>query len=236
MKKLFAASMSLAFAGCWTFVQCEYPKTELAAAPKDRDATVRLSGFEATVVSYDSAYSYTTVSEPYPYHDRHGRYHETWGTSTYRTETVIPRVSQTTVFLDRATEAMEKAGFVLRAPSPRYGVEVKFDGPFSVDGDGSSMVCWTLFTLFTADRGIQNWSARLKIYDLSTGRLLMEHDYTELYQATVWGPVPFTAVVGTDATSPGKMKGWCLSALTDRAVADATAFLAGLHNSAEKAR
>lgn len=233
MKNVFAAMMSLAFSGCWTFVQSEYPSVELATAPQGIEATVRLSGFEATVTTYDVAYGYTTVTEPYPYHDRRGRYRETWGSTTYRTETFVPRTSPTTVFLDRATEAMEKAGFVLRAPNPHYGVEVKFDGPFMEDGDGSSMVCWSLFTLFTADRGIQNWRAKLKIYDLCTGHLLMEHSYSERYQATVWGPVPFTAIAGTDATSPGKMKGWCLSALTDRAVADATAFIANRHVSTE---
>ena len=229
MKRLFVFSACMALAGCWTFEQCEYPKTALTSAAEGSDVSVRLSGFEATVTTYDSAYSYTTVSEPYPYRDRHGRYHHAWGTSTYRTETLIPHTSPTRVFLDRATESMEKAGFVTRSPNPRFGVEVKFDGPFSEDGDNASMVCWTLFTLFTAERGIQNWGARLKIYDLATGKLLMEHSYAERYQATVWGPVPFTAIMGTDATSPGKMKGWCLSALTDRAIADATAFLAGRH-------
>lgn len=224
--RMMVAAACLAFAGCWTFEQCEYPQTALAQPAEGRDVSVRLSGFETTVTTYDSAYSYTTAMEPYPYRDRHGRYHGAWGMSTYRTETIVPRTSATTVFLDRATELMEKAGFVLRSPSPRFGVEVKFDGPFSQDGDNASMLCWTLFTLFTADRGIENWGAKMKIYDLASGRLLMEHSYTERYQATVWGPVPFSAVMGTDATSPGTMKGWCLSALTDRCVADATAFLA----------
>jgi len=224
--KRIVAVACLAFAGCWTFEQCEYPQTVLAQVAPGRDVTVRLSGFETTVTTYDSAYSYTTVTEPYHYRDRHGHYHGAWGTSTYRTETLVPRTRPTKLFLDRATELMEKAGFVMRSPNPRFGVEVKFDGPFSEDGDNASMFCWTLFTLFTADRGIQNWSAKLKIYDLASGRLLLEHSYTERYQATVWGPVPFSAVMGTDATSPGNMKGWCLSALTDRAIADATAFLA----------
>ena len=225
-EKSILVAACLTLAGCWTFEQCEYPQTALSHVAEGRDVSVRLSGFETTVTTYDSAYSYTTVTEPYHYRDGRGRHYTSWGTSTYRTETLVPRTVPTKVFLDRATESMEKAGFVTRSPSPRFGVEVKFDGPFSEDGDGASMFCWTLFTLFTADRGIKNWNAKLKIYDLSTGKLLLEHSYVERYQATVWGPVPFSAVMGTDATSPGKMKGWCLSALTDRAVADATAFLA----------
>jgi len=225
MKRIFAAAMCLAFAGCWTFEQCEYPQTVFTPAAQGRDVSVRLSGFEATVTTYDSAYSYTTAMEPYPYRDRHGRYHESWGMSTYRTETIVPRVSQTATFLDRATESMERAGFVTRSPNPRFGVEVKFEGPFYEDGDSAEMFCWSLFTILTADRGIENWSAKLKIYDLASGKLMMEHSYSERYKATVWGPVPLTAVMGTDATSPGKMKGWCLSALTDRAIADATAYL-----------
>ena len=225
MKRVVAAAC-LALCGCWTFEQSEYPKTELASAGEGRDVAVRLSGFEATVTSYETAYSYTTTMEPYAYRDRTGHFRETWGMTTYRTETLVPHTSTTTAFLDRATDAMEKAGFVVRSPSPRYSVEVKFSGPYEEDGDNAAMLCWTIFTLFTADRGAQNWSAKLKIYDLESGKLLMEHSYEQRYQALVWGPVPFSAVAGTDATSPGKMKGWCLSALTDRAVADATAFLA----------
>ena len=214
----------LAFAGCWTFDQSEFPDVSLTAAPGGQDVKVQLAGFSATVTSYAVAYTYTTVADPFPRGpDRYGRF---WGPTTYSTQTYVPQVSQTSAFLDRATESMEKAGFVMRAPNPQYRVEVRFEGPTVTAGESWASVGWSVLTLFTADRGYQTWAAKMKIHDVASGRLLMEHAYEQSYHATVWGPLPFLSPAGADATSPGVMKGWCLSALTDRAIADATSFLA----------
>ena len=123
---------------------------------------------------------------------------------------------------------MEKAGFILRAPSPRYGVEVKFDGPFVSDGERAAEAAWTIFSLLTADYGVNTWTAKLKVYEVATGKLLMHCDYSERYSALVWGPIPLFSPAGSDKTSVSSMQRWCLMALTDRAMADATAFLSSV--------
>jgi hypothetical protein len=61
----------------------------------------------------------------------------------------------------------------------------------------------------------------------------MHCDYSERYSALVWGPIPLFSPASSDKTSASKMQGWCLSALTDRAMADATAFLAAQADKAE---
>lgn len=209
-------------AGCFTFDQSEFPSPALTSAPEGKDITVEIAGFDASVTTYLPACGYTTVVEPY----RCGRGRRVlWGSTTYATTTYLPQVSTTAQFRDRATEALERAGFLTRAPNPRYSVEVTFDGPYATNGENAEMLCWSLLTLFTADRGIQTWNARLRIHDKTTGRLMMEHGYSQTYHATAWGLVPFFSPAAAGTTDAWTMKAWCLSALTDRAVADATAFL-----------
>jgi hypothetical protein len=112
-----------------------------------------------------------------------------------------------------------------RAPQPKFTAEVRFEGPFATNGENAEMLCWSLFSLFTADRGIQTWNAHLRIHDNVTGRLLFERRYTQTYHATAWGLIPFFSPAAAGTTDSWTMKSWCLSALTDIAVADATGFL-----------
>ena len=82
-----------------------------------------------------------------------------------------------------------------------------------------------LFTAFTVDRTRDVWSARLKITDAASGKVLFMNRYEQEYTATVFGLVPIFSPLSADVVQGGYIKNWCLSALTDRAVADATAFL-----------
>lgn len=224
MKRSISICM-LALAGCMTFDRSEFPETVLTSAPEGKDIAVEVAGFDASVTTYVPSYGYTTVVEPHAC--RHGRRrHVIWGSSTYATTTYYPSVSSTPRFRDRATEALERAGFLTRAPNPAYSIEVVFDGPYVTQGESTEMLCWSLFSLFTADRGIQTWNARLRIHDKASGRLLHEHNYSQTYHATALGLVPFFSPAAAGTTDDWTMTSWCLSALTDRAIADATAFLA----------
>lgn len=222
MKKAsFCALMLLA--GCVTFDQSEFPETQTARAPDGTNITVQIAGFDASMTTYLPMHGYTTVAEPYHCGRRRGR--TFWGSRTYMTTTYLPQVSSTAMFRDRATEALERAGFLTRAPKPAYSIEVKFDGPYATNGENFEMFCWSLFSVFTAERGIQTWNARLTVHDNATGRLLFERTYAQTYHATAWGLVPFFSPAAAGTTDAWTMKAWCLSALTDRAIADATGFL-----------
>ena len=223
MKKTIMALSMLAFAGCFTIFESEYPAVEMASAG-NADIKVQLSGFEAAVTTYEVLYGYET-SYRYHHYYGHRRHYGYWGPSTVMTETYVPQTRATSDYIDRATEILELNGFNPKTDKPEYRIEVKFGGPFVSDGDRAAEAAWTIFSLLTADYGVHTWTAKLKIYDVATGKLLMHYDYSERYSALVWGPIPLFSPAGSDKTSTNSMQNWCLTALTDRAMADATAFL-----------
>jgi hypothetical protein len=65
----------------------------------------------------------------------------------------------------------------------------------------------------------------LKIYDVASDRLVHHKDFSQRYEAIVWGPIPIFSPAGSDTISYGSMQNWCLSALTDLSVAEAMTFL-----------
>ena len=231
MKKTMIMLPLLAFAGCFTVFQSEYPAVEMSSAG-NADVKVQLAGFEAAVTTYEVLYGYETA---YRYHHYYGhrRNYGYWGPTTVMTETYVPQTQMTPAYIDRATEILELNGFNPKTDKPDYRIEVKFGGPFVGDGERAAEIAWTIFSLLTADYAVHTWTAKLNIYDVATGKLLMHCDYSARYSALVWGPVPLLSPAGSDKTSPNFMQNWCLMALTDRAMADATAFLAAKPPAAE---
>ena len=222
MKKTIMTLSLFAFAGCVTIFESEYPAAEMTSAG-NADVKVQLSGFEAAVTTYEVLYGYETS---YRYHCGYRRHYGYWGPSTVMTETFVPQTRVTSDYIDRATELLELNGFNPKTEKPEYRIEVKFGGPFVSDSERAAEAAWTIFSLLTADYGVHTWTAKLKIYDVATGKLLMHHEYSERYSALVWGPIPLFSPAGSDKTSENSMQNWCLMALTGRAMADATAFLA----------
>ena len=214
-------SVSL-LSGCFVCSETEFPKVQPAALAQNRNVEVQLSGFEAVVTTYVPVYEYGTVFSGRPMSCRR---HPVYYTTTYANQTYVPQSSTTTAFIERATEMFEKGGYVLQGAKPKFRVEVKFDGPFLSDGDSAQSAAWSIFTVFTAGYGTQTWSAKLKIYDIASGRLVYFKDYSQKYEAVVWGPLPFFSPAGSSAISYGSMQSWCLSAHTDLAVSDAMAYL-----------
>ena len=229
MKKTIMTLSMLAFAGCFTIFESEYPAVEMSSAG-NADIKVQLSGFEAAVTTYEVLYGYETS---YRYHYGYRRHYGYWGPSTVMTETYVPQTRATSAYIDRATEILELNGFNPKTDKPKFRIEVKFGGPFVSDGERAAEAAWTIFSLLTADYGVHTWTAKLKVYEVATGKLLMHCDYSERYSALVWGPIPLFSPASSDKTSASTMQGWCLSALTDRAMADATAFLAAQADKAE---
>ena len=216
----------LAFAGCWTVRETPPPGAAVVRLPEGRDLKVQVAGFDATVTTYETAYGYTTVSGFEPYYDYRGRYRgSAYGTTTYSTTEYIPHTESTPVYRDRATDALERAGCIVQAKDPRYRIEVRFDGPFAESGDCWATAGWLICTIFTADFGAQDWAAKLKVHDLSSGKLIHEKDLMVRDEAVVWGPIPIFSPACASRTSSIVMMNNCLNALTDLAVADAVSFL-----------
>ena len=225
---LFGCSVISLLAGCWTVRETAHPAAAVVAMPSGRDVRVQVAGFDMTVTTYETAYGYTTVSTfGGPYYGRHGRYYGGYGTTTYRTTAFIPRTEAISAYRDRATDALERAGCIVQTQDPQYRVEVRFEGPFTESGDVWATAGWMLCTIFTADFGAQVWSAKLKIHDLKTGKMIHKRDFVERDEAVVWGPIPIFSPACSMRTSAGVMMDNCLTALTDRAVAESVAFLTG---------
>lgn len=207
--------------GCFVCSETAFPETRPAALAQGRNLAVQLSGFEAVVTTYVPIYEYGTVLSGRPMSCRR---RAVCYSATYVNQTYVPQSNATTVFAERAAEIFEKGGYVLQSANPQYRVEVKFDGPFVSDCDSAISAMWSIFSAFTAGYGTQTWSAKLKIYDMASGRLVYHKDYSQKYEAVVWGPVPLFSPAASSTISYGSMQSWCLSALTDMAVSDAMTF------------
>ena len=225
MKKIIVVSLMTAFAGCFTVKETEFPKTTSTALPRGREVSVELKGFEATFVDYAAIYGHDTVWVSGRPRGRYGwrpGYYSTVTSSTY-----IPQERSTDFFLERALTNIESAGFITKAKQPEYLVEVTFGGPFVSDSERGMEALWAILSIFTADYSVQTWTAKLKIYDNSTGKLVLHRDYSQRYEVTVWGPLPLLSPAGSSKNTQKAMQSWCLTALTDRSTADVTGFLAG---------
>lgn len=225
MKKLVACltALPLILVGCWTVRESERPDVSLGKLPEGRVMRVQLAGFDAMVTSYLPAYGYSTVT---CWGDSWGgwrgrRRQAGFGMTTVSTTEFVPQVAKTSAYRDRAADALERAGCILQAAEPERRIEVRFDGPFDEDGDGWAKFGWMACTVFTANFDAQTWTAKLKIHDCKTGRLLYENDFSQRYEAVVWGPIPIFSPGSSEKTSSGYMQHVCLTSLTDQAVADA---------------
>ncbi len=230
MKKLhllLAGACSLMLCGCFTLHETEPVQVQLSNAPKDSDIKIALSGFEATITDYIPIYGYQTYYvEGGPVWGRHGR--RGWYPGHYETattETLIPKITKTEMFLQRAKNELEDHGFLLRVAPTDYNVQVDFAGPFITDDEKSVEWAWMLCSVLSAEYSVQTWTAKLRIYDNKTGRVVFTRDYSQKYENVVWSPLFFIGLAGYTRNTFNYMQSWCLTALTDRAMADATAFL-----------
>jgi len=229
-KRLLAFGLFIGiFSGCWTVRQPVAPNIPSVSLSKGREIHVQLAGFDAQVTKYVPAYGYATVTTfggPYYCGPHHCCYDPGIGTAMVSSTEYLPQTEATAVYRDRATDALEHAGCILKTKDPQYRVEVRFEGPTSEKGDGWAAFGWAVCTLLTADYAAQDWTAKLRIHDLKTGKLVYEKDHLQRYETVVWGPIPLFSPLSSDRTSESVMQDWCLTVLTDVTVADALSFLA----------
>lgn len=223
MKMIAPAAAAVALAGCFTLSETQYPETIVGAVPEGKSLSVKITGFKSVVTEYMQAYGYDTVWTP----GHPGRYG--WGPGRYHTvlsTTYVPQMRESDAFAQRAKEIAEKSGFITMAEKPDYIVEASFGGPMVSNEDRNVRGLWLLLSILSADYASNTWTAKLKVYDNATGRLVFHHDYEQRYQVAVWGPLPLFSPAGSSKTDPSAIQGWCLAALTDRIMADVSSFLA----------
>ncbi len=225
MKKMILLVPLALLAGCFTLKRTEVPSVQLSHAPEGRDLKVAVSGYAATVTTYIPVYGYQTS---YVDHGYYGRGRRGWGGGHYATstsETLVPQVQASEAYLSRARMLFEDAGFLLRVPSVDYTVEVTFDGPFVKSDERAVEFAWMFLSVLSAEYATQTWTAKLRIHDAKTGRMLFTRDYRQKFEDVVWSPLFFIGLAGYEENTFNFMQNWCLGVLTDQTVADATAFL-----------
>ena len=225
MKKLIATAALSTLMGCFTVKETEFPQTSMTALPAGKDISVKIQGFAATVIDYAAVHAYDTVwvgGRPCGRYGWRPGHYATVASSTY-----IPQARATEYFLERARTNVESSGFITQAQQPDYLVDVAFGGPFVSDSEMGRTALWMILSIFTADYSTQTWTAKVKIYDNKTGKMVFHRDYSQPYEVTVWGPLPLLSPAGSSKNSANAMQSWCLTALTDRTTADITAFLSG---------
>lgn len=218
---------AVAIGGCWTFCESEYPKVEIPSRAEcvrklggnaATNLTISVRGFAALLTEYEAVHGFQTVYVPgycgYRYY--HPGYYETVSVSTY-----MPQRRSTDMFLRRAVDTFEKTGIIVSDVNPDCIVEVSFDGPFVDSGDEVKRLAWNVFSVFFCDYSAVRWNAALRIRDARTGRLIHHRDLTQRYETNVFGLIPLFGISSSKATDGATMQTWCLSALTDCAVADA---------------
>ena len=114
----------------------------------------------------------------------------------------------------------------MRVSPADYTVDVTFAGPFVSSSETAKEWAWMLCSVLTTEYSVQTWTAKLKIYDNKTGRVLFHEDYSQTYEDLVFSPLFFVGLAGYTENTYSYMQNWCLTALTDRAMAATTAFLA----------
>jgi hypothetical protein len=109
MKKIAMFSAMAVLAGCFTVKETDFPQTMVSALPKDKNVSVKIQGFSATVTDYMSVHSYDTVWVSGRPRGRYG-----WAPGHYATvssSTYVPQIRATEFFLERARTSAEEAGF-----------------------------------------------------------------------------------------------------------------------------
>jgi len=221
MKYVPALLSALLFAGCWTFNETPYPAVEVTPAA-ETTKSIALTGFETTVTEWETVHGYRTVCTP-----DYGCYR--YGTpgffQTVPSVDYVPQRHSTDMFLRRAQDLFEKFGFTIAPTGAVYTVDVCFETYLPTSADTARKIAWNVCTLFFCSYDTSKWVAKLRIREAKTGKLVFTCDYDQVYETCVFGLVPVFGAASATETDPVQMQTWCLSALTDRAVAGATAFL-----------
>jgi len=221
MKRFIPALLPvLLVAGCFTVSETPFPVVTFRC---NRDiatnTAVTVRGFDTTLTEYTMVDGYQTV-----FYDN-GPWRCGSGIATAHTTTMVPHLRPSDMFLEQAKNRLEDIGFNIMAQTPDYVIEARFTGPYSSAGDTAATAAWLVLSLLTCDHGAQTWSARLKIHDNRTGRLVFSRDYTQKYEVTGFSPIPLFGISYYDRTCSRYMQCWCLGALTEQMTADAAEFL-----------
>ena len=222
---LSALAVSL-LTGCWTLSETEFPEVSVPSVPAGRAVKVKLNNYRTGVYNYvpveghesmDAASGATSDEEARRQQSSQLDPTMTWGLQNSASGRLV----------SRAIAELVRKGYVIDGANPDYVISVRFDGPEFPDWDVLRQLGYMVCTLFTAEKGEVTWRAHLAVFNADMTKVLHEQDYEQNYQVVAWGPIPVASPACSQKTSDHVVSSWALTALSDRALADATAFIAG---------
>ena len=224
--KMLMLLPTVLLAGCFTLSQSEYPKTQLSTVP---GVKVQVEGFQASVIDYTPVYSTSTYVTHGAWYGPH-HYYAGPVVGSYTTQSYVPTLRNTDVFLQRASANLEKSGCVLRAVPAKYTVSGVFGWPVREETAALKSVGVFVGSILSARFEMLSYTAEVKVYESATGKLVFSQAYTQNYYASGWSPIPLFGIMEFEKVHGEYMKSWCLAALTDRITADVSSFLSQQKN------
>ena len=219
---LFITSVSILLSGCWTVSETEYPDVEVARLPAGKTASVSFSGFEVELQKYVPIEGHEEMKTNKDDRVDGPCVKDNSATNVF----YATRNTASRKLIDRASVGMERKGFDIKTMNPDYVIDMKYEGPFDRDYDAFKWLGLSICTIFTADKNVETWTGRLRVFDHASKKAIFEKHYTNEYSVAVWGPIPIASPACHPKITCTACSSAALTAMTDEAIADASKFLA----------
>ena len=219
---LFITSVAILLSGCWTVSETEYPDVEVARLPAGKTASVSFSGFEVELQKYVPIEGHEEMKTNKDDRVDGPCVKDNSATNVF----YATRNTASRKLIDRASVGMERKGFDIKTMNPDYVIDMKYEGPFDRDYDAFKWLGLSICTIFTADKNVETWTGRLRVFDHASKKAIFEKHYTNEYSVAVWGPIPVASPACHPKITCTACSSAALTAMTDEAIADASKFLA----------
>ena len=218
----FVASVSLLITGCWTVSEPEFPDVEVSRLPAGKTASVSLSGFEVELRKYVPVEGHEQMKT-----NSGDRVDGPCVKASSATNVFyMTRNTVSSKLMERASIGLERKGFEIKTMKPQYVIDMKYEGPFDRDYDAFKWIGLSLCTIFTADKNVETWTGRMRVFDYASKKQVFVRHYTNECAVTVWGPIPIASPACHPQITCTACSSRALTAMTDEAIADASKFLA----------
>ena len=216
------ASVSLLFTGCWTVSEPEFPEAEVTRLPAGKTVSVSLSGFSVDLQKYVPVEGHEQMKT-----NSGDRVDGPCVKASSATNVFYAtRSTVSSKLMDRASIGLERKGFEIKTMKPQYVIDMKYEGPFDRDYDALKWLGLSLCTIFTADKNVETWTGRMRVFDYAAKKQLFVKHYTNECAVSVWGPIPIASPACHPRITCAACSSWALTAMTDEAIADASKFIA----------
>ena len=220
---LLSAAFAVVLSGCWTVSETEFPSVSTTPAPAGKTISVKFANFRTGVYQYKAVEGHETMQGAADIDEVKKEFQQSYVDSSM---SWMLQNSASGSLVSRAMAELTRQGYVIDAKKAKYQVEIAFKGPELPEHDVLRQWGYYLCTLFTAENTKVTWSAVMQVRNAATDELLCSKDYTQEYEIMTWGPLPLLSPCFSLKTSVTHASCWALTALTDVAIADATAFIA----------